>query len=62
LGPLTLRSWKDGEQEIVILDAVEIVERAASLARESYRRLPFALSEREEIAGRGNGAAEGGTA
>jgi chemotaxis signal transduction protein len=61
-GPLTLRSWKDAEQEIVVLDAVEIVERAAALARESYRRLPLALSEREASAGHGNGAEEGGAA
>jgi chemotaxis signal transduction protein len=61
-GPLTLRSWRDGEQPVVVLDAVEIVERAAALARESYRRLPPPPAEREEGAGRGNGAESGGAA
>jgi chemotaxis signal transduction protein len=61
-GPLQLRSWKDGGQEIVVLDAVEIVERAAALARESYRRLPLAPAEHEKGAGRASGTANGGEA
>jgi hypothetical protein len=38
--------WTDGEEQIAVLDAAEIVERAVALAKESYRHLPFAAAER----------------
>jgi purine-binding chemotaxis protein CheW len=47
-GPLGLRTWKDGDEEIVVLDAGEVVGRAAALAAESYRRLPQAWAAERE--------------
>jgi chemotaxis signal transduction protein len=42
LGPLGLRSWAGGGDEVVVLDAAEIVARAVALAEERFRRPPLA--------------------